>query len=566
MRSTFLGFEVSKRTIQMAQKNLDITNNNLANMNISGYTRQRVDMNSLYVPVSGKYSSPIAQLSLCGQGANAFGVSQLRDSYIDKRYREFTAYVAQADVRHSILSETEKVLTNVSNKGLVSNLDDFRAALAKYAEDSAYNKELASVVRNEAYSICQTLNAYANDLENLRQENVVELKNSISEVNNLIDKIVDLNKAIVGEYNITAADKIYKGETVIGSYGPNELIDERNRLIDELSCYANIKAYDNDDGSVRIVMGYGDDLSQQGVEIVNGKSYEHLVFKNYKSSAVQQTFDDYDAAMIVFTNGVDANAMIKTGDLRARLDMINGNGSYASSHQNTEYGIRYYQSAIDEFAREFADLMNDLNSMNEAYGGDSRAMFASKADYDEHGNRLLAYDENGNVILDDDGNPKLANREIINARNIAISQEWLNDANMIGQVYKPSETDPDDPTKGEWTLSLDGNNVNVIYLGLDKEITVGRTGEFKGSIYDYVLFLNNRLAENINYCQEQYDLNSQNVNSIMDARDSISGVSDTEEGTNMLNYQKWFNASSRMLTTIDEMLDRLITNTGVVGR
>ncbi|MDE7281411.1 MAG: flagellar hook-associated protein FlgK, partial [Ruminiclostridium sp.] len=301
----------------MAQKNLDITNNNLANMNIKGYTRQRVDMNSLYVPVSGKYSSPIAQLSLCGQGANAFGVSQLRDSYIDKRYREFTAYVAQADVRHSILSETEKVLTNVSNKGLASNLDDFRAALAKYAEDSPYNKELASVVRNEAYSICQTLNAYANDLENLRQENVIELKNSISEVNNLIDKIVDLNKAIVGEYNITAADKIYKKETVIGSYGPNELIDERNRLIDELSCYANIKAYDNDDGSVRIVMGYGDDLSRQGVEIVNGKSYEHLVFKNYKSSAVQQTFDDYDAAMVVFTNGIDANSMIKTGDLKA---------------------------------------------------------------------------------------------------------------------------------------------------------------------------------------------------------------------------------------------------------
>ncbi|MDE6580812.1 MAG: flagellar hook-associated protein FlgK, partial [Ruminiclostridium sp.] len=381
MRSSFLGFEVSKRTIQMAQKNLDITNNNLANMNIKGYTRQRVDMNSLYVPVSGKYSSPIAQLSLCGQGANAFGVSQLRDTYIDKRYREFTAYVAQADVRHSILQETEKVLTNVSNKGLASNLDDFRAALAKYAEDSPYNKELASVVRNEAYSICQTLNAYANDLENLRQENVIELKNSISDVNNLIDKIVDLNKAIVGEYNITAADKIYKKETVIGSYGPNELIDERIRLIDELSCYANIKAYDNDDGSVRIVMGYGDDLSRQGVEIVNGKSYEHLVFKNYKSSAVQQTFDDYDAAMVVFTNGVDANSMIKTGDLKARLDMINGNGSYASSHQNTEYGIRYYQSAIDEFAKEFADLMNGLNSMNEPYGGDSRAMFASRADY-----------------------------------------------------------------------------------------------------------------------------------------------------------------------------------------
>lgn len=566
MRSTFLGFEVSKRTIQIAQKSLDITNNNLSNMNTQGYTRQRVDLNSMYVPVSGKYSSPIAQLSLSGQGVTAFGVSQLRDTYIDKRYREFTAYTAEADVKHSILKETEKILSDVSNNGLVTNLDDLKAAFAKYAADSPYNKELASVVRNEAYSVCQTLNAYANDLENLRQENVIELKNSISEVNNLIDKIVDLNKVIVGEYNITAADKIYKKETVIGSYGPNELIDERNRLIDELSCYANIKAYDNDDGSVKIVMGYGDELSREGVEIVNGTSYEHLVFKNYKSSAVSQTFDDYDAAMLVFTNGVDANSMIKTGDIRARLDMINGNGSYASSHQNTEYGIRYYQSTIDEFAKEFANLMNELNSMFEPYGGDSRAMFASRADYDENGERRLAYDEDGNLIYDADGKPKLAEREEINARNIAISQEWLRDPNMIGQVYKPSETDPDDPTKGEWTLSLDGNNVNILYLGLDNEISVGRAGEFKGSIYDYVLFIDNRLSENINYCQEQYDLNTQNVNSILDIRESVSGVSDTEEGTNMLNYQQWFNANSRMLTTLDEMLDKLVNSTGVVGR
>lgn len=558
MRSTFLGFEVSKRTLQIAQKTLDITNNNLSNANTAGYTRQRVDLNSTYLYKASRFTSPVAMLSMAGQGVNAFGVSQLRDPYIDKRYREFTAYTAENDVRHSILKETEKILSNTDGNGLVANLDEFKSALAKYAADSPYNKELASVVRNEAYSICQTLHSYASDLENLRQENITELNNSISEVNDLIDRIVTYNKAITGEYNITAADKIYKKESVIGSYGPNELIDARNELIDELSCYANIKVYDNDDGSVKIIMGTGDELSPDGVEIVNGASYEHLVLKNFKSSAISQTFDDYDAAMVVFTNGVDANRMITTGDIRARLDMINGNGNYASAHQNTEYGIRYYQSTIDEFARAFAEHMNSLNSMFEPYGGDNRAMFASSNDYDKHGNR----------IKNADGT--LADRETITAWNINISQEWLDNANMIGQVYTPDDGNPDDPDNniwnGEWKLSLDGNNVNTLYLGLDQEFNVGRAGEFKGSIYDYILFVDNRRAESINYYAQQYDLNSKNANAILDTRQSISGVSKEEEGVNMMNYQKWFNASSRMLTTLDEMLDKLVNSTGVVGR
>ncbi|HBH94264.1 MAG TPA: flagellar hook-associated protein FlgK [Ruminococcaceae bacterium] len=574
MRSTFLGFEVSKRTIQIAQKSIDITNNNLSNANTAGYTRQRVDLNSTYLYKSSRFTSPVAMLSMAGQGVNAFGVSQLRDPYIDKRYREFTAYTSENDVRQSILKETEKILSDTGGNGLVANLDEFKSALAKYAADSSYNKELASVVRNEAYSICQTLHSYASDLENLRQENIIELNNSISEVNDIVDRIVEYNKAITGEYNITAADKIYKKESVIGSYGPNELIDARNELIDQLSFYANIKVYDNDDGSVKIIMGTGDELSPNGVEIVNGNSYEHLVLKNFNSSSVSQTFEDYDAAMVVFTNGVDANKMITTGDIRARLDMINGNGSYASSHQNTEYGIRYYQSTVNEFARAFAEHMNKLNSMFESYGGDGRAMFAASSDYDKNGNRVVVTvtDEDGNPVLDKDGNvvTKLADREIITAWNINISQEWLNDANMIGQVYTPDKSKPDDPDNdiwnGEWKLSLDGNNVNTIYLGVDEEFSVGRAGEFKGSIYDYLLFVDNRLSESISYYGEQYDLNSKNANAILDTRQSISGVSKEEEGVNMMNYQKWFNASSRMLTTLDEMLDRLVNNTGVVGR
>ena len=572
MRSTFLGFEVSKRSIQISQKALDIANNNLSNLNTEGYTRQRVDLNSSYMNVTGKYASKLSRLSLAGQGVNAFGVSQVRDPYIDKRYREFTAYVAEYDVKVGVLQEAEKILDDIGGDGLLANLDDLKAAFAKYATDSPFSKELASVVRNEAYSVCQTLHSYYTQLEELRNENVIELQNSVSEINDLIDKITMYNGIITNEYNISAADKIYYGESVIGSYGPNELIDQRNQFIDELSYYGNIKVYDNNDGSVRIEMG--------GTTIINGTKNEHVVMKDY---------DKYKAAVLVFSNGdaVDCSS----GDLKARTDMLNGNGSYASFYQNSEYGIPYYESTLNAFAQSFAELMNNLNGCTP--DDTSRAMFGSSDD---------VYDENGVCI----------SRGIISAANIRISEEWMNDATMIGKNYvalqdrideryksyleKAMAADPTitednfaepDATTGEyneyyqqflkekqdletnydgWVLSLDNTNVNKLYLGLDTEIRIGRAGEFTGSIYDYCLFVDNRLSESISYYEEQYDLNGQNAESLLDLRASVSGVSETEEGVNMLNYQKWFNANSRMLTSMDECVDRLINNTGIAGR
>lgn len=534
MRSTFVGYEVSKRTIQISQKALDITNNNLSNINTEGYSRQRVDLNSTFVPLSGKYGSKLARLSLTGQGVNAFGVNQIRDKYVDKRYREFTAYVAEYDVKKNVLSETEKILSDIDETGLIKNLSDVKAAFSKYAADSPYNQELASIVRNECYSVTQTLRSYSTQLNNLKNENIIELKNSISEVNDLIDKIVQYNGVITGEYNITAADKIYYGESVIGSYGPNELLDQRNQLIDELSYYGNISVADNNDGSVKIEIG--------GTTVVNGTKFEHLLMKDY---------EEYGAAVLQFTNGEKVSGNVFSGDLKARMDMLNGNGTYAAFYQSTEYGIPYYLSTLDAFANSFAKLMNGLcgqysytdkdgNKVTET--DPSRIMFAAEKQYDKDGNEIKDV--------------------IITASNIRISDEWMAEATMIGR--NPSYNVDKDELR--WDLSLDGNMVNTLYLGLDTPIKVGRAGEFTGSIYDYCLFVDDRIAESISYYEEQYDLNSDNANAILDTRQSISGVSETEEGINMMNYQKWFNANSRMLTTMDECVDRLINNTGLAGR
>ena len=113
MRPTYMGFEVQKRTLQLAQKNIDIVGNNVSNINTPGYTRQRVDLYSEYVSVNSsfRWASPNANLSMQGQGVNAYGVSQIRDIYIDRRYRENVAIEAETEKNVSILSDIEDTLS-----------------------------------------------------------------------------------------------------------------------------------------------------------------------------------------------------------------------------------------------------------------------------------------------------------------------------------------------------------------------------------------------------------------------------------------------------------------------
>ena len=130
---------------------------------------------------------------------------------------------------------------------------------------------------------------------------------------------------------------------------------------------------------------------------------------------------------------------------------------------------------------------------------------------------------------------------------------------MIAKIYN------EDTGAYDYPVNLDGNAVNRLLLGMDDSVQIGK-GDYEGSSYDFILFLNNRLAQNIEFAEKQCDMYTETSTSLLDSRDAIMGVSETEEGVNMLNYSKWFNASSRMLTTLDEALDTIIEKMGLVGR
>lgn len=534
MRPTFLGLEMSKRTIQLSQKALDITGSNLSNSKVEGYTRQEVDIGSLYFNKYNYWQSKTSRMALAGQGAIGIGVDQVRDPYIDKRYRESTPAVAEYSTKADVLSEVEDVLDNFTKDGITKALDEFKNALSTYAERPD-SEELASIVRNQAYNITNLFHSFYTDLENLKETNLEALDASIEDTNNIIERIVNYNKSIVKEYEAMATGKYGDGESVTGSYGPNEMLDERNLLLDELSYKGNITVYDNADGSVRVIM--------DGVEIINGEKYEKLYMRGSTkvsgefSSELLRDYAAYDSAVLRWTSGDSAE--FKSGELKAYVDVLNGNGVYATGFQNGEYGIPYYESAMSAFAHTFANYMNEFNGAvkNGEVVDESRLLFCT----DEYASGDYKYEEKDMTIA-----------------NIRIADSWMENATMIGEV-KDDET-------GLWTLTLDGNHINQLVEGINKKsLDFGGKGDYEGTTYDFLLFLSNRLGQNIEFYNSRHEAAYETANALLDSRDSVSGVSETEEGINMLTYQNWYNASARLMTALDDALDRLINNTGRVG-
>ena len=537
MRSSFLGLEVSKRTIQLSQKALDVTGGNLANSKTEGYTRQVVDVGAKYLNKYQYWQTASSRMTLAGQGAIGIGVDQVRDPYIDKRYRESTPYVAEYSTSADILREVETVLDNITTDGLTASIDEFKKAVSSYAERPD-SEELASIVRNSAYNLTNQLHSYSTDLHDLKMTNLESLQASIEDTNNIIDRIVNYNKSIVKEYTAMANGELGPNDSVTGGYGPNEMLDERNLLLDELSYKGNLSVYDNADGSVRVIMN--------GVEIINGEKYEHIYMKGSTkidkeyASELERDFDAYNAAVLRWTSGDDAK--FTTGELKAYTDMLNGNGVYKTGYQNDSYGIPYYESTMNAFAHTFANFMNQFNGAVDVNGtlvDPSRLLFCTNEYEDPRYN--VGYEE-----LD------------MTMDNIRIANSWMENAKMIGEVY--------DEKTGSWSLSLDGDHVNQITVKLNNQsLDFGGKGDFEGTVYDYLLFISNRIGQNIDYFDSRHDAAFATTNALLDSRDAVSGVSETEEGINMLTYQNWYNASARLMTALDEALDKLINSTGRVG-
>lgn len=563
MASSFLGLYVQREALLISQKALDITGNNISNINTPGYTRQRVDICSVAnVKGSLGYNTSI---TLAGKGSEAVGVAQIRDKLLDTKVRNYSGDLCDVGTKMATLSDVEDVFDAIETDELGASfaaiVNQFKESLQSFSVDNADRSEMANIAINNAESLVQAIVGYDSKLTDISEQVLGDTQATVDRANAIFAEMANLNEQIKDAYISMGYIESDEGNYhVMTDYGPLELKDQMHSLLDELSQYGNMHVKEENDGTFTVefanqLVVSNDKYAQMATTLENPSPTE----LGFEITQVQYDADGeivgglydkdewYDmnvrfgtggneqmlvrngnAGATVDITGKDGNGeyILDSGSLRGSLDVYNGRGIFAEGADANAYqGIEYYRDMLNSFVRT---MTNEMNGIFAGYG------------------EIFTYDNA-------DGNAEFRTA----AENFRVADDWKDYPELISN-----------PTRANEFAELDNTYIQKMLGVLNTPQEYGN-----GAVSDpqeftpekFVAHICDNLGSQVEYETGVYNATDIMLTSVETARSEVMDVSMDEEGINMMNYQKWYNAISRMITTLDEALDKLINGTGRVG-
>lgn len=535
MRSTFGSFGAATSGLFAAQRALDIVGHNLSNVNTPGYTRQRLNQTNarpMNIP-GGK--GPV------GLGVEMVSITQIRNEFLDIQYRKESETLGMWEERTTYLTQIESTFNEPSDKSIASSMNKFYASMHEVAKSAADPTARKVMVQN-AVALSENLNFMAGRFEKLIEDLNSEVEATVRKINTYAQQISTLNR------------QIYEVE-VDGSHA-NDLRDKRNVALDELSKLVNIQVVNvpdhASDGKYTkmnvLINGTGLVLHDYVNEIALEKNQEHpLTLDGKRANPPRDDLSTVRVTNLKWSTGSYINPDALGGTLGGQLDM-------RDNFDGDEKGIPYYLRMVNEFANTFAAAFNEIHKKGFDLHGQNREIDFFKPDGDKDANTT------------DLNNPKYRR---ITAKNIRVNSLILESPSLIAAAEHNDGTSPSQGSgidnskniaklleireKQDFELSIHypGPNVTI-------KLAQGKPDDVMKSLIG-VLGVDGAEAQRKTKNQEMITA------SVNGYRKSVSGVSQDEEMSNMIKYQHAYNASARMITTIDEMIDVLINRMGRVG-
>ncbi|EES91092.1 flagellar hook-associated protein FlgK [Clostridium botulinum D str. 1873] len=224
MSGLFATLNVGKRGLYAQQGALDVTSHNIANSNTEGYTRQRAIMET-----TRPFGMPSMNCQIgpgqIGTGVEISKIQRVRDTFMDYQVRRETSTLGQYEARDKYLSEIEGIFNEPSDTGISSLIGKFFDAwqeVAKHPEGSNARTVLAS----QASALANELNHNYGQLTKVKENAQESIKQATFDINNALDRVDKLNQQIMA--------------VKVSGMEPNDLMDKRDLLLDELSKKFNI--------------------------------------------------------------------------------------------------------------------------------------------------------------------------------------------------------------------------------------------------------------------------------------------------------------------------------------
>ena len=230
---------VATRSLLTQQKAIDVTGQNIANVNTPGYSRQRVVMEP---------STPINfEPGQMGTGVKAAEIQRIYDSFIGGQINGENSKLGQWEATESGLSRIELIFNESSGAGLEEVMSQFWAAWQDLANNpSGYPERTALLTRSQTLS--RTFNTMSANLQQIQLDYDQSIVGTVDEINGISRQIVDLNEKI--------------SQVEIAGQNSNDYRDQRDQLLKELSNLIDINTYENDQGQVTVMTASGNPLVQ----------------------------------------------------------------------------------------------------------------------------------------------------------------------------------------------------------------------------------------------------------------------------------------------------------------
>ena len=607
MANGFGSFYVGNSGLVNAQNAINVTANNLANVDTPGYVREQVRFSdkSYITRVNPTLRTNMQQNGL---GVSVSDVAHARDIFLDKAYRRENGRSEFYSSMYNAVAYVEDILQEIDGEEFKQSVADLWKAFQEFGKDPSNSTNQSLILQKSELFLSRTTSVYS-DLQKY-QENINE------EISDKIDRINEIGKR-VNELNY----EIMKVESN-GLETAMTLRDERDYLIDELSGYLNIEAKENSTGQVII--------KAEGVTFVDEDGFNKIglrVKESAKGTGFYTPFWGHlsDAAKgeTGYTDVFDFSMDISTeynndiGSIKALLYARGENyGEYeyldteAQANFSQEFKDKYAYSKIDDcvVAETQAEVtyllhkvilaMNDIMVPNKTMSADEIQAAAgngaaSITAYDANGKEYqitpstkILDAENCNVgadkkippeelfvrdncerytevtYTDQNGDTQtlyVYNEEdeydtntLYKIGNVSINPDLLKEVTKM-PVYKQNGTAD---RNGAVDMSL-GTKITAAWQQTSMVIAPDDT--VPCNFEDYYDKIIDRLGISGNVYYTASQTMSATVASVDNQRQQVIGVSSDEELTNMIKYQSAYNAASRYITVISEMTDTIVS-------
>lgn len=530
MSSTFGGLEIAKRSLFAQKIALTTTGHNIANANTAGYTRQVVNLVA---------SKPIEAVGLMrsntpgqlGQGVEFDYIKRVRESYLDHQYYNENKSLGSWSVRQDALEKLEAIFNEPSDTGVRQVIEQFWDAWQDVSKEPE-NLTARAALKENALALTDAFNSLGQKLDDLSNDLTENITVRVREINSALSQIASLN------------NEIFRVEGL--GNDANDLRDQRDLLVDQLSGLVNISVTETESG-YNIQMGTRSLVSGTQVtagELTAESLQEAFAAGDLNSGQIHGLIVSRDTYLESYQFQIDT--MVKT--------MVEGEVSVtlpkgAVLPEGTVFGGKTWTGSIaDRTVTEENGVTGTVKGLNGLH-----QLGYSLQDPPVSGIPFFVIGGEGGTEF--------------NASTIRVNSDILNNVSNIAASSRV-----EDDGNGGQALIKGNNDIALALAGMrDQQFSFDPASDgtpilTNGTFDEFFRAVVGQLGVQTQEATRQASNQQVLVEQVEGKRQSVSGVSIDEEVSNMLKYQHAYNAAARVMTTFDEMLDRIINSMGVVGR